>query len=172
MYAILEIANLQAGETLLDIGSGDGRVVIEAAMRYPKLKLARGIELDEALVGLSNRRIIERTNQGNLYKSEMEQHCKQEKSALAVTTLSERTEIIHADFMDVNMTDADVVVLFFLPHIEIAHTLQNKLRPGTRVVTYVFQIAQWKPMRTVLTVPFMTARGSSSIFLYKVPSTK
>ncbi|EEY61935.1 uncharacterized protein PITG_13908 [Phytophthora infestans T30-4] len=140
--AILRVASLQPGETLVDIGSGDGRVVIEAAVQCPELKKALGVELDEALVKLSR-----------------------------PTSLREKVEIVHADFMEIDMRNADVVVLFFLPHKDISRMLQLKLRPGTRVVTYVFQIAQWKPEKVVPTVPFMTAKGSSSIFLYRVPNT-
>lgn len=169
--AILEIAEIQPGETLLDVGSGDGRVVIEAAMRCPGLKKAFGVELDEALVGLSTRRIKERAKQeGSKSIESPEQNISLMRSLCAATTLAERVEIIHADFMDVNMKVADVVVLFFLPHEKVANILQEKLRPGTRVVTYVFQIAQWKPVKVISTVPFMTAKGSSFVYLYRVPS--
>ncbi|POM79171.1 Cyclopropane-fatty-acyl-phospholipid synthase [Phytophthora palmivora] len=168
--AMLEVAELQPEETLVDIGSGDGRVVIEAALKCPELKKARGIELDEALVKLSRRRIIERALQEEQERIDSpEEDCRLEKRD-TVTTLRERVEIIHADFMEVDMRDADVVVLFFLPHEDIARSLQQKLRPDTRVVTYVFQIAQWKPEKVIPTVPFMTEKGSSSINLYRVPS--
>ncbi|CEG42974.1 cyclopropane-fatty-acyl-phospholipid synthase [Plasmopara halstedii] len=170
VYALLEVANLQPGETMLDIGSGDGRVVIEAAVQCLELKKARGVELDEALVGLSKRRILERANQEAMKSiGSHEQDVKQNKISFAATTLIERVEIVHADFMDVEMNDVDVVVLFFLPHEQLANALQTKLRPGTRVVTYVFQIAQWKPVKVISTVPFMTAKGSSPIYLYQVP---
>ncbi|KAG1697121.1 hypothetical protein DVH05_017505 [Phytophthora capsici] len=142
VHAMLQVADLQSGEVLVDVGSGDGRIVIEAAVRCPDIGKAVGIELDEALVRLSR-----------------------------PTALRERVVIVYADFMEVDMIDADVVVMFFLPHDEIAELLQQKLRPGTRVITYVFQIAQWKPEKTIPTVPFMTEKGSSSIYLYRVPSS-
>lgn len=168
---MLEVAGLQSGETLVDIGSGDGRVVIEAALRCPELRKARGVELDEALVGLSRRRIVDRAvkEEENVGGGGPEEECGRDKSSNTATTLRERVEIVHGDFMEVDMRDADVVVLFFLPHEDIARTLQQKLRAGTRVVTYVFQIAQWKPHKVVPTVPFMTEKGSSSIYLYHVP---
>ncbi|ETI45804.1 hypothetical protein F443_09742 [Phytophthora nicotianae P1569] len=172
VYAILEVANLQPGEILVDIGSGDGRVVIEAAVQCPELKRARGVELDEALVGLSRRRIIERAEQEEIQGIQRpEQEFSREKKVDGATALRGRVEIVHADFMEVDMKDADVVVLFFLPHKEISRTLHEKLRPGVRVVTYVFQIPQWKPEKVVSTVPFMTAKGTSSIYLYLVPNT-
>ncbi|KAF4139774.1 Histone methylation protein DOT1 [Phytophthora infestans] len=170
--AILRVASLQPGETLVDIGSGDGRVVIEAAVQCPELKKALGVELDEALVKLSRRRILERAAKEENEKNERpEQEISREKTLDPATSLREKVEIVHADFMEIDMKNADVVVLFFLPHKDISRMLQLKLRPGTRVVTYVFQIAQWKPEKVVPTVPFMTAKGSSSIFLYRVPNT-
>ncbi|KAL3666967.1 hypothetical protein V7S43_007914 [Phytophthora oleae] len=170
VHAMLQVANLQAGEVLVDIGSGDGRVVIEAAAQCPDLGKALGIELDEALVRLSRRRIIDRAqHEENVRNEGPERDEKREKSSDTATVLRERVEIVHADFMEIDMSDADVVVLFFLPHEEIAHLLQKKLCPGTRVVTYVFQIAQWKPEKIIPTVPFMTEKGSSSIYLYRVP---
>ncbi|GMF24164.1 unnamed protein product [Phytophthora fragariaefolia] len=170
VHAMLEVVGLQPGETLVDIGSGDGRVVIEAAVTCPELKKARGVELDEALVGLSRRRIIERAAEMERGREEApEENCRGEKICDPVTALRERVEIVHADFMKVDMRDADAVILFFLPHEDTARTLQQKLRPGARVVTYVFQIAQWKPHKVVSTVPFMTDKGSSSIYLYRVP---
>ncbi|KAG7401362.1 hypothetical protein PHYBOEH_001778 [Phytophthora boehmeriae] len=162
--AMLEVADLKHGETLVDIGSGDGRVVIEAAVQCPQLKKAVGIELDEALVGLSRRRIMEKQQEECAATPEQDQEETKERRRL-----QDRVEIVHADFTTADIRDADVVVLFFLPHEEIANTLQRKLRPGTRVITYVFQIKQWKPEKVVSTVPFMTERGSSSIFLYRVP---
>ncbi|OWZ23324.1 Cyclopropane-fatty-acyl-phospholipid synthase [Phytophthora megakarya] len=170
VHAMLDIADLQPGETLVDIGSGDGRVVIEAAVQCPELKKARGFELDEALVKLSRRRIMERALFEEQKDEKPEQQFRQEKRGATATALRERAEIIHADFMQVDMRDADVVVLFFLPHEDIARTLEQKLRPGTRVITYVFQIAQWKPEKVIRTVPFMTEKGSSSIYLYRIPN--
>jgi precorrin-6B methylase 2 len=165
---MLQVAELQPGETLVDIGSGDGRVVIEAAVKCPGLKMARGVELDEALVRLARRRIDERAMQEEQRRREGPELDVEEKSNEA-TALRQRVEIVHADFMQVDVSDADVVVLFFLPHEEVARVLQQKLRPGTRVVTYVFQLKQWEPEKVVSTVPFMTEKGSSSIYLYRVP---
>lgn len=141
---MLQVAGLQPGQTIVDIGSGDGRVVIEAASAYPAIKMAIGIEIDSALVALSRRKIQEQN-------------------------LQQRAVIIHQDWLSVAMGSVDVVFLFFLPHEDIARLLQQKLRPGARVITYVFQIQQWTPKQIVSTVPFMTDHGQSFIYRYDLP---
>jgi tRNA A58 N-methylase Trm61 len=106
--------------------------------------MAIGIEIDAALVALSRRKIQEQS-------------------------LQQRAAIVHQDWLSVSMGSVDVVFLFFLPHQDIARLLQQKLRPGTRVITYVFQIQQWTPKQIVATVPFMTDHGQSFIYLYDLP---
>lgn len=142
---MLELAALQPGETLLDIGSGDGRVVISAVTMVSTLKQAIGVEIDAALVALSRRKVAEEQ-------------------------LSAQVVIVHDDWMNIRMEHVDVVILFFLPHRDIATMLQRKLRPGVRVITHVFQIEEWTPERIDTTVPFMTDHGESSIYLYRVPA--
>jgi tRNA A58 N-methylase Trm61 len=143
---MIEIAQILPHETIVDIGSGDGRVLIGAASSVC-LKKAIGIEIDSTLVALSRRKIIE-------------------------SNLQDKIEIIHKDWLDVSLEKVDVVILFFLPHEKIASILTEKLLPGTRIVTYVFQISQWKPEKIIETVPFMTSKGNSTIYLYRVPELK
>lgn len=142
---MLEVAALQPGETLLDIGSGDGRVVIAAALALPSLHRAVGVEIDAALVALSRRKVAE-------------------------AQLGTQVAILHDDWLRIDMVHVDVAILFFLPHDEIATMLQRKLRTGTRVITYVFQIREWAPERVEATVPFMTDHGQSLIYMYRVPA--
>lgn len=141
---MLELAAMQPEETLLDIGSGDGRVVISAVVAQPSLRRAVGVEIDAALVALSRRKVAE-------------------------AQLEKQVVILHDDWLRIDMAHVDVAILFFLPHDEIAAMLQHKLRPGTRVITYVFQIREWEPERVEATVPFMTDHGESLIYLYRVP---
>lgn len=138
---MLELAALQPGETLLDIGSGDGRVVISAAMVQPSLCRAVGVEIDAAL---SRRKVVE-------------------------AQLEKQVVMLHDDWLRIDMAHVDVAILFFLPRDEIAAMLQRKLRSGTRVITYVFQIREWEPERVEATVPFMTDHGESLIYMYRVP---
>src|SRR5579884_1878266 len=84
---MLEMANLKPNETLYDLGSGDGRIVITAAQRY-RAK-AVGIEIEEALVRKTEERI-------------------------ASMGLQERVRIIHADMRTVDLTPADVVTMYLM----------------------------------------------------------
>jgi hypothetical protein len=117
---MLQVANVQPDEVVIDVGSGDGRIVIMAAGEFDARGI--GIELDEALVEYSRREITLRG-------------------------LENRAKIIHANALDVDLSPADVVTLYLtsegvkllLPHLE--HTL----RPGTRVVCNSLKIPEWTP---------------------------
>lgn len=117
---MLEVAKVQPGEVVIDIGSGDGRIVIMAAGEFDARGI--GIELQEDLVEYSRREIAERG-------------------------LENRVKIIHANALDVDLSPADVVTLYLTseglkllrPHLE--HTL----RPGTRVVCNSIKIPGWTP---------------------------
>lgn len=115
---MLETANVQPGEMVFDIGSGDGRIVIMAAETFGAR--AVGIELNEALVAESRR-------------------------AVAAKGLEDRVKIIQANALDVDLSPADVVTLYLTPDgIELLRPhLERTLRPGTRVVVYVDQIPGW-----------------------------
>jgi len=115
---MLETANLQPGEMVFDIGSGDGRIVIMAAETFGAR--AVGIEIDQALVAQSRR-------------------------AVAARGLEEKVKIIQANALDVDLSPADVVTIYLTPEgIELLRPhLERTLRPGTRVVVYVDQIPGW-----------------------------
>jgi ribosomal protein L11 methylase PrmA len=134
------LANVSPSDIVLDIGSGDGRIVFAAV--NPPFAAARaiGVDIDPTLVAHAQR------------------------SPLA----NFRTTFLVSDWVDVDMTDVTVVTLFFLPHESIARSLRAKCRPGTRIVTYVFEIPEWRPVATCTTVPFLTEQGSSIVYLYQI----
>jgi precorrin-6B methylase 2 len=115
---MLLVAEVQPGEVVIDVGSGDGRIVMMAAEAFGAKGI--GIELDEGLVGIS-------------------------RSLVTARGLDDQVQIIHANALDVDLSPADVITLYLeveglkllRPHLE--HTL----RPGTRVVSYVSKIPEW-----------------------------
>jgi len=79
---MLEAAQIRPGETLYDLGCGDGRILITAAERY-KAK-AVGVEISESLVKTVNEAVRRRN-------------------------LQDLIQVIHGNLLDVNLSSADVV---------------------------------------------------------------
>lgn len=120
--AVLKLADLKAGETLFDVGSGDGRFLFPAVQKYGVK--AVGVELKENLAKETVQRV-----------SEMK--------------LDNMIQIIQGDAMDVNFKDADVVVVYLTTsgNEKLKSKFEEELRPGTRVISHDFEFPGWKPFR-------------------------
>jgi ubiquinone/menaquinone biosynthesis C-methylase UbiE len=141
---MLEAANLKPGETLYDLGCGDGRIVIAAAQRY-NVK-AVGIEISESLA----KSVAEKVKKEGLQK---------------------RVTIIHGDFMKTDLSKADVVTLYLATTANdtVRPNLERFLRPHARVVSYDYPVPGWKPVETMDTSGY---RGAThTIYLYQVPDS-
>jgi len=141
---MLAMANLKPGETLFDLGCGDGRILISAAEKY-SVK-AVGIEIGESLA---------------------------EKAAENVKKhgLQSRVKVIHGDFMNTDLSAANVVTLYLAPiaNDTLRPNLERYLKPLTRVVSYDYPIPGWKPIDTTSS----TGRHGDMhmIYLYEVPDS-
>ncbi len=137
---MLKLANLKAFETLYDLGSGDGRIVIAAAKKYKAN--AVGIELDDALAA---------------------------SSALKLTDLGldKMARIIHGDVMKQDYSSANVITVYLWPEAnkKVAQLLDIQLKKGTRVISHEFEMGDWKPTKTVTIDDDGTGR-SRTLFLY------
>ncbi len=141
---MLEAANLKPGETLYDLGCGDGRIVIAAAQRY-KVK-AVGIEISDSLAKAGAEKV----------KKE---------------GLQKRVTIMHGDFMKTDLSAADVVTLYLATTANdvVRPNLEHFLRPHARVVSYDYPVPGWKPVETMETSGY---RGAThTIYLYQVPDS-
>jgi 16S rRNA A1518/A1519 N6-dimethyltransferase RsmA/KsgA/DIM1 with predicted DNA glycosylase/AP lyase activity len=121
---MLKVGELKAGETVFDLGSGDGRIVIDAARKY-KAK-AIGVELDDSL-----------------YKQSMDR--------IRTLGLSATARIIHGDLLKQDYSSADLLTVYLLPVATdmVTPILEKQLKKGTRIVAHDFQFAAWKAERTV-----------------------
>lgn len=119
--AMLEIADVGAGDVLYDLGSGDGRIVIAAA-RDSDVARATGVEIDRELIAES-RRNAERAG------------------------VADRVRFVQADLFEYDFSDATVVTLFLLPrlNIRLRPRLLSELEPGTRVVSHEHDMDAWEP---------------------------
>lgn len=146
---MLKLARVGPDDFVVDLGSGDGRIVLTAAARYGARGL--GVELDGELVALSNR----------------------EARRLGVEKLvSFRQE----DALKANFREATVVTLYLLPELlnPLRDRILRELRPGTRVVAHDFPFLDWPPDRSV-TLEVDEKYGKpgtwqSNLFLWIVPA--
>jgi SAM-dependent methyltransferase len=127
--AMLEIADVKPGDFVLDLGSGDGRIVIAAASRFGARGL--GVELVPDLVQKS-------------------------RDAARRAGVADRTEFRVQDLFATDLAQATVITMYLLPEVNLA--LKPKLRtlkPGTRIVSHDWDMgADWPPDRMrVIDVP-------------------
>jgi SAM-dependent methyltransferase len=115
---MLDLAGVTPDDRLVDLGSGDGILVIAAARRGTR---ARGIEYDGRLVEFSKR---------------------QAKAA----GVSERTRFVRGDIFKTDFSEATVVTTFLLPSMNLRlRPTFLALKPGTRIVANTFGIGDWEP---------------------------
>lgn len=114
---MIALALLRAGDKIVDLGSGDGRIVIACAKRGIR---AEGYEINPILVLLS-RRAIRRAGVQDL-------------------------AVIHwKSFWRANLAPFNVIFVYGIPYImsDLRKKLERELKSDTRVVSHVFQIPQW-----------------------------
>ena len=148
VHRMLELAETRPGDLVVDLGSGDGRIVIAAAQKFGARGL--GIELDGALVAKSRDNALR-------------------------AGVAERTSFVHGDVLATDISTASVVTVYLLPGL--INRLQPKflegLQPGTRIVSHAFAMTGWKPDRreTMQIAGRHPGQGDeSSLFLWIVPA--
>jgi len=117
---MLEIAQVKSGDVIYDLGSGDGRIIIQAAKRYGVKGV--GIEIDADLVQKAK---------DNAFKEKVEH----------------LVEFRAEDALKVDVSPATVVTLYMLPEFnaKLRPIFDKELKPGTRVVSHDFEIQGWVP---------------------------
>jgi SAM-dependent methyltransferase len=120
---MLEIAELQEGETLLDLGSGDGRILI-AAIEWFGAKKAIGVEIREDLVRAARKEIRKKG-------------------------LEDRVSVIQGDLFQVPIDETDVVALYLTAQAlnGLRPKLESQLKQGTRIVCHDYEIKGWTPAK-------------------------
>jgi cyclopropane fatty-acyl-phospholipid synthase-like methyltransferase len=119
---MLEMANIKQGETLIDLGCGDGRILITAVERY-KVK-AVGVEISPKLVAQATTRI---QREG----------------------LTEQARVIQGDLLQADLTGADIVTIYLESSLnqQLRPRLEKFLKPGARVVSHDYPVTGWKPTK-------------------------
>ena len=119
---MLELAEVTADDIVYDLGSGDGRIVLAAAVRQGANGV--GIELDPELVELSNAKAVE-------------------------AGVEERVRFVVENFFEADFSEATVVTVYLLPKVlrELRPVLVAQLAPGTRIVSHKYRIDGWTPAK-------------------------
>jgi len=140
---MLELANIKPGETVFDLGSGDGRVLIAAVEKY-KAK-AVGVEISPGLVAKAT---------ANIQKE----------------GLTDQARVIQGDVLTADLTGADVVFLYLVTPLNerLRPRLERFLKAGARVISHDYAIPGWRPSRTEKT----DVRHAHLIYVYEMPPLK
>ncbi|HEY7172391.1 MAG TPA: class I SAM-dependent methyltransferase [Vicinamibacterales bacterium] len=118
--AMLKLAGVTAADTVYDLGSGDGRIVIAAARKFGARGV--GVELDSELVKTAR------------------------KNAQAAG-VADRVSFLQQDLFKTDLSDATVVTLYLSNSVNmrLRGVLQRQLKPGSRVVSHRFAMGDWQP---------------------------
>ena len=140
---MLDLANVTASDYVIDLGSGDGRMVIAAAKRGAR---ALGVEFNPDMVKLAQQRAAE-------------------------AGVADRATFVQGDMFEADISKATVLALFLMP--ENLRRLEPKflaLPAGTRIVVNTFGIADWTPVATEVLTDNCTTWCTA--MLYRVPPRK
>jgi len=122
--AMLDLAHIQPTDVLVDLGSGDGRIVIAAAKRFGIQ--ATGVEINPDLVHQSETLAMQERLEG-------------------------KVRFVQADLFEYDLRQASVVMMYLTPgvNLRLRSKLLNELRPGTRVISHRFDMGSWSPAKTI-----------------------
>ena len=139
--AMLELGQVTAKDVVMDIGCGDGRIVIEAVKRYS----ARGICVD-----IDPRRIADARDNA------------------AAAGVLDRIEFREQDAMKTDLKGVTVVTLFLSADLNLAlrPRLEHELPRGTRVVSHWHGMGDWLPEKEI---QLQAAGRTSRVFLFRTP---
>jgi SAM-dependent methyltransferase len=144
---MLDIAKVGPNDYVIDLGSGDGRIVIAAARKHGARGL--GVDIDGALVDAARQ---EARRQG----------------------VSDKVAFANRNLFITDISDATVVTMYLYPQVimQLRPRLLRELKPGTRIVSHEFALDEWQPDAKV-TVPVPDKPygvPSSDVYMWIVPA--
>jgi hypothetical protein len=116
---MVQLAGFKDGEVAVDLGSGDGRIVVASAMTHKGVR-GWGVDINEELVAQANHYAL-------------------------LDGVADRVKFLHGDVFDADLSNVDVIYMWLFP--ELQRLLRTKIlaeaRPGTRIVSHLFDLGSW-----------------------------
>ena len=137
---MLKLADVRRGDVVYDLGCGDGRIVIAAAQQFG----ARGVGID-----IDPQRI------------------KQSLENASAAGVLNRVTFRNEDLFEADIAEATVVTLFLWPEVnlKLRPKLWRDLKPGTRVVSYYWDMGDWVPEKQI-------PADGHAIYLWTIPAKR
>jgi hypothetical protein len=142
---LLDFGGVKPNDFLIDLGSGDGRIVITAAKEYGARGF--GVDLNEELVALSRNNAI-------------------------AEGVDETVEFFVRDIFKTDIRDASIVTMYLLNEVnmQLRPKLLADLKPGTRIVSHDFHLGEWRPDKMVSLDARKSYRNNTHLYLWVVPA--
>ncbi len=143
---MLALAETQRGDVVMDLGSGDGRIVIAAAKNHGARAI--GVELDPKLVAVARE---------NAQGAGVEQ----------------LTTFVHGGVLKADLSSASVVTAYLLPWLmdQLQPKFLAELAPGTRIVSHAFPMSGWAPdMTREIPLTGEHAGRTATLYYWVVPA--
>jgi SAM-dependent methyltransferase len=144
---MLKLAGVKPGDFVIDLGSGDGRIVIVAAKQFGARGL--GVEIVPELV-------------------------EQSRENARRAGVAERVEFRVQDLFETDLSQATVITMYLLPDVNLKlRPKLQALKPGTRIVSHDWDMGDWKPDRMITVDVPDKALGRdkfSRLYLWTVPA--
>lgn len=121
---MLKQADLKKGDVLYDLGSGDGRIPIEAAKKYGARAI--GVEIKLKLVEEANKRAVDEG-------------------------VGKLARFVHADMFRLSLRRATVVTLYLSEdlNLRLLPNLFRDLKPGAKIISHDFRMGSWLPEKAI-----------------------
>lgn len=142
--AMLSLAQLTPADRVYDLGCGDGRLLIRAAVDYGVWGV--GVDVNGDLL-------------------------EQARDRAGQAGVSDRLRFVQGNLFTTPLHDATVVLIYLLPHLNLRlrPTLWQQLPPGSRIVSHQFDMDDWSPDQT-LVLP--ESEEDSVLYLWRVPAVR
>ena len=150
--AMMQLAGVGPDDYVVDLGSGDGRIVIAAVAKH-RARGGFGVDINPVAIAHARENAIE-------------------------AGVADRVQFHERDLFATDVREATVVTVYLLPSImgKVERKLRAELKPGARIVVHDFPFPDWRPEKTILVESLdklgVSGLALSQLYLYRVPERR